>query len=407
VVRVAMNASTRRRSVTGIAVAGVSMGLLLLAVGCAQSVNGDGFDSDLAADLDAMVERWAGEAAAGGVVAWVENPAGHQSLAAGPADADGEVELTGQEAFRIASITKVFTATVALQLAEQGDLDLDAPIAEVVPEPAALLEHGGEITLRQLLGHTAGLPDYRNLDPWAVHAELDNGGVIVDCDDVEPYVLLREDLESLTEPGEDFSYSGNGYFLAGEIIEVATGQRLEDVYRERILEPLEMNDTWLDCVEEPRAELARGLHPPGVDHPDVVSFPLPGPDDELLDVTGLGRHAWASAGLVSTAEDVGVFARALFTGELFDQPDTLEQMLTPGPVPFFGLGVELGDRQGRDTVGHPGQLPGYNSRLAYHREHEVTIVALSNQTPNPHRTALATLLAEQLSDVLRRHDHID
>jgi D-alanyl-D-alanine carboxypeptidase len=366
-----------------------------------------GFDRDLAADLDEMVERWAGEAAAGGVVAWIETPAGHQTLAAGPADAAGEVELTGQEAFRIASITKVFTATVALQLAEQGVLELDAPIAEVVPEAAALLEHGDQITLRQLLGHTAGLPDQRNLDPWAVHAEASDGGVTVDCDDVEPHVLLREELDALAEPGTEFSYSGNGYFLAGEVIEAVTGQRLEDVYRERILEPLQMNDTWLDCLEEPRAELARGLHPPGVDHPDVVSFPLPGPDDEVLDVSGLGRHAWASAGLVSTAEDVGVFARALFTGELFDQPDTLEQMLTPGPVPFFGLGVELGDRQGRDTVGHPGQLPGYNSRLAYHREHEVTIVALSNQTPNPHRTALATLLAEQLSDVLRRHDHID
>jgi D-alanyl-D-alanine carboxypeptidase len=393
--------------VTDIAMARVLTVLLLVTVACGPTATGGGFDGDLAVDLDAMVERWAGEATAGGVVARVESPAGHQSLAAGPADADGEVELTGQEAFRIASITKMFTATVALQLAEEGALDLDTPIAEVVPEPAALLEHGGEITLRQLLGHTAGLPDQRNLDPWALHAEASNDGVTVDCDDVEPHVLLREDLGALTEPGTTFSYSSAGYFLAGEVIEVVTGQPLEDVYRERILEPLEMNDTWLDCVEEPRAELARGLHPPGLAHPDVLSFPLPGPDDEVVDVTGLGRHTWASGGLVSTAEDVGVFARALFAGELFAEAGTLEEMLAPGPVPYYGLGVELVDPQGGDTVGHPGQLPGYNSRLSHHREHEVTIVALSNQTPEPHRTAPATTLAEQLSDVLRRHDQID
>jgi D-alanyl-D-alanine carboxypeptidase len=401
-----MDASTRSGSATGIAVAGISMVLVLVAVGCGQ--NRGGFHDDLAADLDEMVERWAGEAAAGGVVAWVETPTGRQNSAAGPADADGEVELAGQEAFRIASITKMFTATIALQLAEEGALDLDAPIAAVVPEPAALLEHGDQITLRQLLGHTAGLPDQRNLDPWAVHAELSDGGVTVDCDAVEPHVLLRENLDALAEPGTDFSYSSNGYFLAGEVIERVTGQPLEDLYRQRILDPLEMNDTWLDCVEEPRVELARGLHPPGVDHPEVLSFPLPGPDDEVVDVTGLGRYAWASGGLVSTAQDLGVFARALFTGELFDQTDTLDQMLTPGPVPFYGLGVELGDRQiGQAMVGHPGQLPGYNSRLAYDREHEVAIVTFSNQTPNPHRTALSTLLAEQLSDVLRRHDQLD
>jgi hypothetical protein len=58
-----------------------------------------------------------------------------------------------------------------------------------------------------------------------------------------------------------------------------------------------------------------------------------------------------------------VFARALFAGELFDEAETLEEMFAPGPVPFYGRGVEVDDRRGGESVGHPGQLPGYNSRL--------------------------------------------
>jgi CubicO group peptidase (beta-lactamase class C family) len=96
---------------------------------------------DAAAELDSVVERGAERAAAGGLVVRVDAPAGQRTTAAGPADVDGEDELTGDEAVRIGSITKLFTPPWPLQLAEEGVIDLDAPTTDLPPTRAADLEH--------------------------------------------------------------------------------------------------------------------------------------------------------------------------------------------------------------------------------------------------------------------------
>jgi len=285
-------------------------------------------------------------------------------MAAGPAEVDGEDELTGDEAFRIASITKLFTATVALQLAEEGVVDLDAPVADVIPDRAAMFEHGEEVTLRQLLGHTAGLPRGlpRGLEP-AFFAEarevnaVEDGEVAASCAavaDLDPLDYLEEDAPFA--PGTAWAYSNVGYRLAGAVIEPATDEPLEAAYRSRILEPLGMEETWLDYPEEPRGELAAGIHPPDIRSP--IDF-LPVEADEPLDVAheAVSRAGRAAGGVVSTADDIAVFARALFGGELFDDPATLEAMLEPGPSRRYGLGVELLG----DIVGHSGDVVGYNT----------------------------------------------
>lgn len=287
---------------------------------------------------------------------------------------------------------------MALQLTEEGVVDLDAPVADVIPDRAAMFEHGEEITLRQLLGHTAGLP--RDLEPgffaeaWELNT-VEDGEVAASCAavaDLDPLDYL--DGDALCAPGAAWSYSNVGYRLAGAVIEAATDEPLEAAYRSRLLEPLRMEETWLDCPEEPRGELTAGIHPPDMDI-------LPAEADEPLDVTheALSRASGAAGGVVSTADDLTVFARALFGGELFDDPATLEAMLEPGPSRRYGLGVEpVGD-----VVGHGGGLVGYNTRLSYHRQRDIVVVVFNNGTAPPGAHP-ASRVANEVLNVVPRVD---
>ncbi len=351
----------------------------MVSAGCNGGGVGEVFDDDVAAELDSVVERGVEQTAAGGLVVRADAPAGQRTMAVGLTDVDGEEALTGDEAFRIGSVTKLFTATVAVQLAEEGVVDLDAPVADVIPDRSAGFEHGQQMTLRQLLGHTAGLPP--DLEPgfFAEARELNSvaeGEVEASCSavaDLDPLDYPEEG--ALFGPGTAWSYSNIGYWLAGAVIEAATGEPLEDAYRSRILEPLGMEETWLDCPEAARGELAAGIHPPDVRSP--IDF-LPRETDEPLDVAheALWRAAGAAGGLVSTADDMTVFARALFGGELFDDPASLDAMLEPGPSGQYGLGVMIDDV----VVGHSGALVGYNTQLSYHRQGDIVVVVFNNGT---------------------------
>ena len=386
-----LRGGVRGRLLVAVAVVG-----LVMSAGCNASNTGEAFDDDVAAELDAVVERGLDQTAAGGLVVRVDAPAGQRTMAAGPAAVDGEEELTDDEAFRIASITKLVTATVALQLAEEGVVDLDAPVADLIPDEAAAFEHGEQMTLRQLLGHTAGLP--RSFEPgflaetWELNS-VEDGEVAASCAavaDLDPLDHIGED--ALFAPGTDWAYSDVGYDLAGAVIEAATDEPLEAAYRSRILEPLRMEETWLDCSEESRGELAAGIHPPDIDF-------LPVEADEPLDVThaALARVSGAAGGLVSTAEDLTVFARALFGGELFDDSATLDAMLEPGPNRRYGLGVELVG----DVVGHGGGLIGYNTHLSYDRQRDIVVVVFNNGTAPPGANPAGRVATEVLSVVAR------
>jgi D-alanyl-D-alanine carboxypeptidase len=155
--------------------------------------------------------------------------------------------------------------------------------------------------------------------------------------------------------------------VLGEIIEAATGRPLHDVYRERILDRLAMEHTWLACDEEPRAEFARGYLEPG-------EVPLPEQGDAVIDITDVTfSDAWSAGGMVSTAEDLAVFARALFTGELFDEAATLDAMLETSKSPDSGLGVEIRG----DTYGKAGDILGYSAQVSYDPTTDIVVVVLA------------------------------
>jgi D-alanyl-D-alanine carboxypeptidase len=300
---------------------------------------------------------------AGGILVRVDLPNGELVLAEGP---------SADEAFRIGSVTKLFTAAVVLQLAEEGVLSLDDTLPVVLPEHADRFEFGEQITVRQLLGHTAGLGNLNNnpvfFNDFVANLEVADGVASNSCVSREERdTLSYASKEGLFEPGTDWAYSNTGYVVLGEIIEAATGRPLHDVYRERILDRLAMEHTWLACDEEPRAEFARGYLEPG-------EVPLPEQGDAVIDITDVTfSDAWSAGGMVSTAEDLAVFARALFTGELFDEAATLDAMLETSKSPDSGLGVEIRG----DTYGKAGDILGYSAQVSYDPTTDIVVVVLA------------------------------
>jgi len=304
-----------------------------------------------------------------GMIVWIDAPAYQFAGASGSADLLNGTPMPPEGAFRIGSITKMFTAAVIVQLAEDGVLTLDDPLAQWLPEVAAQLPYGDQITLRHLLTHTSGL--FNVVEHEAYYADLftemvvdeATGNVTLDCVERDPNDTLARYVygkDALFEPGARWSYSNTNYTLLGMVIEAATETPLAEAYRTHIYEPLGMTSTFLDCYEAPLADVVHGYTASG---------------DTMTDVTELHESVgWSAGGLVSTPADLTAFARGLFGGALFDNPETLEAMTTPAPGSAYGLGVMLQE----GYMGHAGYIAGFRSVLNYAPESDTVVVMLYN-----------------------------
>jgi D-alanyl-D-alanine carboxypeptidase len=230
--------------------------------------------------------------------------------------------MTLDHRFMIGSVTKTFVAAVVLQLVGEGALALDEEVGPVAEG----------VTLRQLLNHTSGLPEYyADFDSLIEPYRADRG--------YKPNLTPRAALElvharpRLFPPGAGWEYSGGNYLALGLIVEETTGATLRDELRRRIIEPLGLGGTDL----RDRAGLARGYLMPG-----NPVFPDAG--EGLDDVTDLELFGWGSGEMVSTARDVARFLEALLGGELLT-PEIRAALLTTVPSEGeesdgYGLGIE-------------------------------------------------------------------
>jgi D-alanyl-D-alanine carboxypeptidase len=288
-----------------------------------------------------------------GAVTMAAGPGFHWERAAGVADLETGERLRPDHRFRIGSVTKVFVATLVLQLVDEGALTLDGdagPIAEGV-------------TIRQLLNHTSGFQNFHGdlvslFEPYrrnrAYRWELGPRQLLT----------LVKDKPPLFPPGRGWSYSGSNYLMLGLIVEETTGATLRDQLRRRIVEPLELEAT--DLPDGPPAAdgVARGYLPP--DNPL-----LPGPVS--VDVTDLDvPFNWAGGGIVSTARDVARFLHALLSGELLPARLRSEMLSTVvsdwEESDRYGLGVaEITSLMGKaespcgPAWGHLGFSAGYTT----------------------------------------------
>jgi D-alanyl-D-alanine carboxypeptidase len=252
-------------------------------------------------------------------------------------------------------MTKTFVATVVLELAGEGALSLDDTVERWVP---GLVPGGDAITVRELLNHTSGLFDYLN----------DGDGTVI-----KPYLGGRfsfawapRDIVGVAvghephfAPGAGWSYSNTGYIVLGLIVEAASGQPIATALQQRIFTPLALRQTSFDTAPPISGPHAHGY------------YRLP--RQRLQDVTAVSpSFAWSAGAIVSTADDLARFYRALLAGEVL-RPDLLQAMETTVPMGVpgeeYGLGLwhtggagfGPGFRFGCAATawGHDGDIPGY------------------------------------------------
>lgn len=345
-------------------------------------------DPGLAAALDAALAQARADAKAAGALLYVDVPGrGAYSGAAGLADVAAGTPLESGARVRVASVTKTFVAVVALQLVQEGWLLLDHSVAHWLP---GLVPGGEQITVRELLGHRSGLPDYLT-DEFVARARRQPERVWTPAELVAE-ALRRPRRFAPGAPGR-WAYSNTNYILLGMIVERVTGNPLERELRQRVIEPLGLAGT--------------ALAPPTASSDGLAHGYVGGDDYTALNMS----VAWAAGGLTSTAGDLGRFAAALMDGALL-RPDTLAVMLDCGGTGgawgiadlAYGLGVMRRtlpaaglDPAQRLALGHTGALGGYRSAVWRFPASGVTVVALmTSYEADPNRLvarALETLAA--------------
>lgn len=279
--------------------------------------------------------------------------------------------------FRIASVTKTFTATVVLQLVGEGVLSLDDQVERWLP---GMVPGGEGISLLQLLNHTSGLYNYTSDLP-------DDAGIVRDRFvhwDPARAITIATAHDPLFEPGANWSYSNTNYILLGLVIEAATGRSYGTELENRILNPLGLQQTSV----------------PG----DEVALPEPHAhgympvDGELVDMSDFNAsQAWSAGSLVSTATDLNRFFAALLSGELL-RPAELQAMQTTRPTDADfhagGLGISRLTLPNLVVWGHTGGIFGYGT-WSYHSAdatRQVTLSLTTTDQPGPETDALLTSL---------------
>ncbi|MBK9121579.1 MAG: beta-lactamase family protein [Chloroflexi bacterium] len=352
------------------------------------------FPPDIAAEIQAKMDNLTTSGLPPGMVVWIDAPGYRFEGASGLANLMDDAPMTPEGAFRIGSITKMFTATVILQLAEDGVLTLDDPLALWLPDVADQLPNGDQITLRHLLTHTSGL--FNVVEHEAYWADIftqavideDTGILTLACVQRDPHDTLARYVygkEANFEPGAGWHYSNTNYTLLGMVIETAADMPLAEAYRTHIYEPLGMTSTFLDCYEDALIDVVHGY----------TLF-----EDATADLTELHESVgWSAGGLVSTAADLIAFARGLFGGALFDGPESLAAMTTPAPGSSYGLGVVVQ----ADYVGHAGYIAGFRSQLSYAPAFDTVVVMLYNSDAADPEQSRADVMSPALS-MLRAED---
>lgn len=274
---------------------------------------------------------------------------------------------TATTRFRVASLSKQFTATLVLRLHEQGRLNIDDGICNYIE---ACPPAWGQVTIRHLLSHTSGIPDYtefRNFDATQANPTTR-----------EELIARFRSNPLQFAPGSAFRYSNSGYVLLGAILEYVTGTPYADLLRNEITAPLGLNDTGYDHSRNGNdPSLAYGWLRRGV-AADAI-------DASTLDAAGA---------LYSTVDDLFRWDRALAEGRML-HADTLMMMRTP-QVKRYGLGVMLYPLGNMAAVHHDGMASGMRTFLGNFTDNDITVIVLSNYE-NTNVEGIATYLAQLAS----------
>ncbi|MFE5813527.1 serine hydrolase domain-containing protein [Streptomyces sp. NPDC056479] len=300
--------------------------------------------------------------------------------AVGVADRRTGRALSNADRFRIGSVTKIFSAVVLLQLADERKLKLDAPVNRYLPG----LLPDDRITVRHVLSHRSGLHDYTN----EMFARTVPGFEAVRKKVFTYRQLVNRSLSKprTTKPGGAYSYSNTNFVVAGLLIEKLTGHSVATEYRDRIIEPLNLGDTF---YVHPGTKIP-GRHAHGYLTPDTAGA-------ALVDATEQ-TASWAqSAGaVISSTRDLNTFLSALLGGRLTSRAQLaqMQRWVPAGSTQAYGLGLRRRDLScGISVYGHTGAVQGYYSYAFASKDGKRAFAALANASNNGavHNTMLTTL----------------
>ncbi len=270
--------------------------------------------------------------------------------------------------FRLASISKQFTAMLIMQFVQQGKLKLNVPISNYLPDYPK--PNGSIITIHQLLTHTSGTPNYTSFPNFIKNNSRNP---------YTPAEFLNYFADSTLrfKPGEKFSYSNSGYFLLGILLEKVSGKSYEQVLHENILEPLGMNNTGYEHYNTVLKNRASAYEKLGTSYINA----------NYLDMSIL----YAAGALYSTVEDLYLWDQALYTNKLL-QKENMELLFAkhvPVQKRYYGYGwfideMGIGNTKERvQTISHSGEINGFNTLISRISSDTSLIILLNNTGAAP------------------------
>lgn len=337
-------------------------------------------------DLHNTLQAIAQEATRGaqfpGIVILVDQPTDPFIVTAGTTKRHGGDPLSGSETLRLGSITKTYMAALALQLAREGALRLDAPISSYLERTTMdRLPRGLDPMVRQLLNHSSGIPDYYSERFYREDWKRDQP--------LTPELALHaiRGLPPSSKPGTRFDYSNTNYQVLALVIEAATGQPVDRLLHDRLIAPLGLTATYFDVPS-----------PPG----DVIHG-YGSPFDPWEETFAYRENSGPDGGMFATASDVAKWLRALFAKDgafrelglaMVDNP------LEDGPRKRQGLGVEIiVARSGEMIVGHTGSIDGYLSAAFYVPSADTVLVIHANRSDEQ---AFGSIVSQSLRAILAK-----
>lgn len=292
----------------------------------------------------------------------------------GLANVENKIPVTLQTIFHLGSVGKQFTGLAIMLLAAEGRLNYDDPVGQHLPQ---LARFGDQVTLRKMLHHTSGFPDYYEgalNDQLLALAERPTNE--------DALTVLFKSGELQFTPGERFEYSNSAYDMLGSVVEHISGQPLADFLQQRVFGPLNMTSTF----SQPNP---KRLSDPNLAHSYIQEAgQLQRYDSDPLD------YLVGSGSVYSTVEDLALYDQALYTEKIIKQSTLAEAFqpatLNDGTLSNYGFGWDIG----ADYVGHSGAWLGFISYYVRFPEQQLGVIVLINRDYDLPDDDLALRIAE-------------
>ncbi len=384
-----MTATTSRRcGILAVAAA------LIFASGCGQASppqdtspsatgesTGKEMDAGVAQRLDDAINHTMDQTSIPGAIVGIWGPNGNYVRTFGVADQAGGEPMQTDFYHRIGSQTKTFTVTGVLQLADQGKLRLDDPIADFVDG----VPGGDTITLRQLARMQSGLANYSESDAFQQAFFADP------FQNFTPQQLLDYAFAEPVKfpPGQGFLYCNTNTVLLGLVVEKVSGQSLPDYIHDHITEPLGMGHTSFPTTNAFPKPHAQGYTTQNADNSETTA------------TDWNPSWGWAAGAMISTLEDMHIWVPALASGKLLSpemQAQRLETVTPPDTPPGDGYGMGIFNIGG--WIGHNGSLPGYQTVGVYLPDKETTLVIFTNTDIEYNGQEPSTPLAKAITEII-------